>query len=64
MTALYVPAMAPDGTCISMTGIQVAVVLPPTLVAETTACGELFRVVLGTKLKVAGPVVCVRALMI
>ena len=51
------------GTDMLISGFQDAVVLPATLVAVTTACGAMLRLVRGTKAKVADPVVWVSALM-
>ena len=63
MVAVYVPPMAPPGTGTSIRGFQVAVVLPPTLVALTMACGLPDRFTVAAWVKVAGPVAVVRLVM-
>ncbi len=56
MVAVYWPAMALGGIVTWIWGFQVAVVLPPTLVAVTMSCGVVVRVVAGLVVKVAVPV--------
>ena len=46
-----------------ISGFQAAAVLPVTLVTLTTAWGVTSSLVRGTKVKVAGPMVWLRALM-
>ncbi len=56
--------MAPGGTLTAMSGSQVAVVSPPTLVAVTTPWGVPLSVTDGAKPKVAWPVAWLSSAML
>ena len=63
IVAVYRPAIALPGTLTLSSGFQLAVVFPETLLALTTACGVPARLVMGTVLKMADPVVPLSAMM-
>ena len=57
MVAVYWPLTALVGTFTTIWGFQVAELSPFTLVAFVTGCGVTPRVVTGTVVKVAAPLV-------
>ena len=56
IVAVYVPATAPPGNVISISGSQAAEVSLSTLMALTMGCGSLDNIVWGAALKLASPV--------